>query len=117
MKKNKVTVYFGDGKLTGKGKLSVTKDGKATDIEAKNIIVATGARARDLPFAHADGKRIWTYRQAMAPPEMPSQLVVLGSGPIGIASARLSNDQGAEVTIVEILYRLIPVEDAEVGAD
>src|SRR3546814_3837981 len=57
MKKNKVTVYFGDGKLTGKGKLSVTKDGKATDIEAKNIIVATGARARELPFAQADGKR------------------------------------------------------------
>src|SRR3546814_2068007 len=93
MKKNKVTVYFGDGKLTGKGKLSVTKDGKATDIEAKNIIVATGARARALPFAQADGKRIWTYRHAMIPPEMPSKLLVIGSGAIGIEFASFYKDR------------------------
>ncbi|HEY9579186.1 MAG TPA: dihydrolipoyl dehydrogenase [Rhizorhapis sp.] len=115
MKKNKVTVYFGDGKLTGKGKLSVTKDGKATDIEAKNIIVATGARARELPFAQADGKRIWTYRHAMTPPEMPSKLLVIGSGAIGIEFASFYNDMGADVTIVEMLDRILPVEDADVS--
>ena len=87
MKKNKITVVEGDGKLTGKGKLSVTKDGKTTELEAKNIIIATGARARDLPFAKADGKRIWTYRHAMVPPEMPTKLLVVGSGAIGVEFA------------------------------
>jgi dihydrolipoamide dehydrogenase len=115
MKKNKVTVYFGDGKLTGKGKLSVTKDGKATDLEAKNIIIATGARARDLPFAKADGKRIWTYRHAMTPPEMPTKLLVIGSGAIGIEFASFYNDMGAKVTVVEMLDRILPVEDAEIS--
>ncbi|WP_375197791.1 FAD-dependent oxidoreductase, partial [Sphingobium sp.] len=79
MKKNKITVHMGDGKLVAKGKLSVTKDGKTEELTAKNIIVATGARARDLPFAPADGKRVWTYRHAMTPPEMPSKLLVIGS--------------------------------------
>src|SRR3546814_5945562 len=75
MKKNKIAVHMGDGVLTGKGKLSVTdKDGKKTELSAKHIIVATGARARDLPFAKADGKRVWTYRAAMTPPEMPTRL-------------------------------------------
>jgi dihydrolipoamide dehydrogenase len=115
MKKNKVIVYFGDGKLTGKGKLSVTKDGKATDLEAKNIIIATGARARDLPFAKADGKRIWTYRHAMTPPEMPTKLLVIGSGAIGIEFASFYNDMGAKVTVVEMLDRILPVEDAEIS--
>src|SRR3546814_14243288 len=115
MKKNKVTVYLCDGKRTGKGKLSVTKDGTATDIEAKNIIVATGARARELPFAQADGKRIWTYRHAMTPPEMPSKLLVIGSGAIGIEFASFYNDMGADVTIVEMLDRILPVEDADVS--
>ena len=115
MKKNKVTVYFGDGKLTGKGKLSVTKDGKATELEAKNIIIATGARARDLPFAKADGKRIWTYRHAMTPPEMPTKLLVIGSGAIGIEFASFYNDMGAKVTVVEMLDRILPVEDAEIS--
>src|SRR5438270_487708 len=85
MKKNKIAVVMGEGKLTGKGKLSVTgADGKATDLAAKHIIVATGARARELPFAKSDGKRIWTYRHAMTPPEMPAELLVLGSGALGI---------------------------------
>jgi len=116
MKKNKITVFMGDGKLTGKGKLSVTAaDGKVSELAAANIIVATGARARDLPFAKADGKRIWTYRHAMVPAEMPSKLLVIGSGAIGIEFASFYNDMGAEVTVVEMLDRVVPVEDADVS--
>ena len=116
MKKNKIAVHMGDGKLTGKGKLTVTKDGKSEELTAKNIIVATGARARDLPFAKADGKRIWTYRHAMVPAEMPTKLLVIGSGAIGIEFASFYNDMGAEVTVVEMLDRIVPVEDADVSA-
>src|SRR4030095_2891106 len=117
MKKNKITVVMGEGKLTGKGKLSVAgADGKATDLSAKHIIIATGARARDLPFAKADGKRIWTYRHAMTPPEMPSELLVIGSGGMGIEFASFYADLGAKVTVVEMLDRVVPVEDAEVSA-
>jgi dihydrolipoamide dehydrogenase len=116
MKKNKIDVHMGDGVLTGKGKLKVTKDGKATELSAKHIIVATGARARDLPFAKTDGKRIWTYRHAMVPPEMPTKLLVVGSGAIGIEFASFYRDMGAEVTVVEMLDRVVPVEDAEISA-
>jgi dihydrolipoamide dehydrogenase len=115
MKKNKITVHMGDGKITAAGKLSVTKDGKAEELTAKNIIIATGARARDLPFAPADGKRIWTYRHAMVPPEMPTKLLVIGSGAIGIEFASFYNDMGADVTVVEMLDRVVPVEDADVS--
>jgi dihydrolipoamide dehydrogenase len=88
MKKNKIAVHMGEGKFAAKGKLSVTgADGKAVELAAKHIIVATGARARDLPFAKADGKRIWTYRHAMTPTEMPTELLVIGSGAIGIEFA------------------------------
>jgi dihydrolipoamide dehydrogenase len=114
MKKNKITVHMGDGKLTAANKLTVTKDGKSEELTAKNIIIATGARARDLPFAPADGKRIWTYRHAMVPPEMPKKLLVIGSGAIGIEFASFYNDMGAEVTVVEMLDRIVPVEDADV---
>src|SRR5881227_1119348 len=117
MKKNKITVVMGEGKLTGKGKLSVTgADGKATELAAKHIIVATGARARELPFANTDGKRIWTYRHAMTPREMPTELLVIGSGAIGIEFASFYADLGAKVTVVEMLDRIVPVEDAEVSA-
>jgi dihydrolipoamide dehydrogenase len=116
MKKNKITVHMGDGKLTAPGKLTVTKDGKSEELTAKNIIIATGARARDLPFAKADGKRIWTYRHAMVPPEMPTKLLVIGSGAIGIEFASFYNDMGAKVTVVEMLDRIVPVEDEEVSA-
>jgi dihydrolipoamide dehydrogenase len=115
MKKNKITVHMGDGKLVSANTLSVTKDGKTEELAAKHIILATGARARDLPFAPADGKRIWTYRHAMVPPEMPTKLLVIGSGAIGIEFASFYNDMGAEVTVVEMMDRIVPVEDAEVS--
>jgi dihydrolipoamide dehydrogenase len=115
MKRNKIAVHAGEGKLTGPGKLSVTADGKPTELIAKHIIVATGARARELPFAKADGQRIWTYRHAMAPTDMPSELLVIGSGAIGIEFASFYNDLGAKVTVVEMLDRVVPVEDAEVS--
>lgn len=115
MKKNKITVHMGDGKLIAANTLTVTKDGKTEELTAKNIILATGARARDLPFAPADGKRIWTYRHAMVPPEMPKKLLVIGSGAIGIEFASFYNDMGAHVTVVEMLDRIVPVEDADVS--
>jgi dihydrolipoamide dehydrogenase len=115
MKKNKIAVHFGDGALTGPGKMSVTKDGKTTELAAKHVIVATGAHARDLPFAKADGERIWTYRHAMVPKDMPSELLVIGSGAIGIEFASFYNDLGAKVTVVEMLDRIVPVEDADVS--
>jgi len=115
MKKNKITVHMGDGKLIAANTLTVTKDGKSEELTAKNIILATGARARDLPFVPADGKRIWTYRHAMVPPEMPKKLLVIGSGAIGIEFASFYNDMGAEVTVVEMLDRIVPVEDADVS--
>ena len=120
MKKNKVTVVEGVGTVTGAGKnggkLSVKQGDKTVELEAKNIIVATGARARDLPFAKADGERIWTYRHAMVPTEMPTNLLVIGSGAIGVEFASFYNDMGADVTIVEMLPRILPVEDEEVSA-
>lgn len=115
MKKNKITVHMGDGKISAPGKLTVTSGDKSSELAAKNIIIATGARARDLPFAPADGKRIWTYRHAMVPPEMPKKLLVIGSGAIGIEFASFYNDMGAEVTVVEMLDRVVPVEDADVS--
>jgi dihydrolipoamide dehydrogenase len=112
MKKNKITVVEGEGKLAGQGTLQV---GDRT-LQAKHIIVATGARARDLPFAKADGERIWTYRHAMVPQVMPTKLLVIGSGAIGVEFASFYSDMGAEVTIVEMLDRILPVEDEDVSA-
>ena len=116
MKKNKITVHMGEGTLTGPTSLTVKGEKGEEKLTAKHVIVATGARARDLPFAPADGKRIWTYRAAMTPPEMPSKLLVIGSGAIGIEFASFYNDMGAEVTVVEMLDRIVPVEDEEVSA-
>ena len=116
MKKNKVQVFEGVGTLTGRGTLQVRQGDKVTDLQAKNIIVATGARARDLPFAKADGKRIWTYRHAMTPEVMPTELLVIGSGAIGVEFASFYSDMGAKVTIVEMLPRILPVEDEEISA-
>ncbi len=116
MRKNKITVYMGEGKLTAPGKLEVKSDKGTQTLTAKHIIVATGARARDLPFAPADGKRVWTYRHAMTPSELPSRLLVIGSGAIGIEFASFYNDMGSEVTVVEMLDRIVPVEDVDVSA-
>ena len=116
MKKNKITVHMGEGRLTGPTSLTVKSDKGEEQLTAKHVIVATGARARDLPFAPADGKRVWTYRHAMTPPEKPTKLLVIGSGAIGIEFASFYNDLGAEVTVVEMLDRVVPVEDADVSA-
>ena len=115
MKKNKITVVEGEGRITARGKLSVKRSDGTVELEAKHIIIATGARARDLPFAKTDGDRIWTYRHAMVPPAMPTKLLVIGSGAIGVEFASFYSDMGAKVTIVEMLDRVLPVEDAEVS--
>ena len=116
MKKNKVVVVEGDGRLTGATQITVKAGDQERILDAKNIIVATGARARDLPGLAADGKRVWTYRHAMVPSEMPTKLLVIGSGAIGIEFASFYSDMGAQVTVVEMLDRVLPVEDAEISA-
>ncbi len=117
LRKNKATVFDGAAKLAGKGKLAVAKDGKAVaDLAAKHIILATGARARSLPGLEPDGKLIWTYKEAMVPAAIPKSLLVVGSGAIGIEFASFYRDMGAEVTVVEVLDRVLPVEDEEISA-
>ncbi len=117
LKKSKVTVFDGQGKLAGKGKLAVTKNGKpVADLTAKHIILATGARARSFPGLEPDGKLIWTYKEAMVPETMPKSLLVVGSGAIGMEFASFYRDFGAEVTVVEVLDRVLPVEDADISA-
>jgi len=116
MKKNKIAVHMGSGTFKSANTLEVKGEKGTETLTAKHIIVASGARARDLPFAPADGKRVWTYRHAMTPPEMPTKLLVIGSGAIGIEFASFYNDMGAEVTVVEMLDRIVPVEDADVSA-
>jgi dihydrolipoamide dehydrogenase len=116
MKKNKITVHMGEGRVTGANSLVVKGDKGEEALSAKHIIVATGARARDLPFAPADGKRVWTYRHAMTPSELPEKLLVIGSGAIGIEFASFYNDLGSDVTVVEMLDRIVPVEDADVSS-
>ena len=116
MKKNKIAVHMGNGVLKSATSVEVTGDKGTETISAKHVIVATGARARDLPFAKADGERVWTYRHAMTPKVMPTKLLVIGSGAIGIEFASFYNDMGAEVTVVEMMHRVVPVEDADVSA-
>jgi dihydrolipoamide dehydrogenase len=117
LRKNKVTVYEGHGKLAGKGKVTVTQDSKPlAEVAAKHIILATGARARTLPGLEPDGKQVWTYREAMVPDTMPKSLLVVGSGAIGVEFASFYRTLGAEVTIVEVLDRILPVEDADISA-
>ena len=117
LKKHKVTVIMGDGRLAGGGKLAVTKDGKEiAQLAAKHIIVATGARPRELPGLEADGELVWTYKEAMIPKAMPKSLLVVGSGAIGMEFASFYADLGAKVTVVELLPRILPVEDEEISA-
>src|SRR5262245_59636720 len=116
MKKNKIAVFDGSGKLNGAGKVKVEKDGKpVADLTAKHIILSTGARARALPGIEPDGKLVWTYKEAMIPPTMPKSLLVIGSGAIGIEFASFYRDMGAEVTVVEILPQILPAEDEEIA--
>ena len=117
LKKNKVTVVDGEAKLNGPGKLEVSKDGKKLgDYTAKHIIVATGARPRVLPSLEPDKKLIWTYFEAMVPETLPKSLLVVGSGAIGIEFASFFRTLGSEVTVVELLPQILPVEDEEIAA-
>jgi dihydrolipoamide dehydrogenase len=117
LKKNKVTVFDGQAKLAGKNTLAVEKDGKpVVTLKAPHIILATGARPRDLPGIEADGKLIWNYKHAMVPTMMPKSLLVIGSGAIGIEFASFYLNMGAKVTVIEVMDRILPVEDEEIGA-
>lgn len=117
LKKNKVTVIDGHATLQGKGRIAVAKDGKpVAEVTAPHILIATGARARTLPGLEGDGKLVWTYKEAMVPEAMPKSLLVVGSGAIGIEFASFYRSLGAEVTVVEIMDRVLPVEDAEISA-
>ena len=117
MKKNKITVFDGTAKLAGAGKIAVAMNDKTSvTLAYKHVILATGARARQLPGLESDGKLVWSYREAMVPEEMPKSLLVIGSGAIGIEFASFYRTMGAEVTVCEVLERVLPVEDEEVSA-
>jgi len=117
LKKNKVTVIDGEATLKGGGKIAVAaKNGGPSEVSAKHIILATGARARTLPGIEPDGKVIWTYKEAMVPEEMPKSLLVIGSGAIGIEFASFYHTMGADTTVVEIMDRIVPAEDEEISA-
>lgn len=115
MKKNKITVYMGSATLAGQGKVSVKTDKGTEELSAKSIVLATGARARELPGLEADGDLVWTYKHALQPKRMPKKLLVIGSGAIGIEFASFYNTLGAETTVVEVMDRILPVEDAEIS--
>ncbi len=116
VKKNKIDTVMGEARLSGKGKVTVKTDKGTEELQAKNIVLATGARARELPGLEADGELVWTYKHALKPPHMPKKLLVIGSGAIGIEFASFYNTLGAETTVVEVLDRILPVEDAEISA-
>lgn len=125
MKKNKIDVLFGRGKLTGKGKISIEPStnmdgdeiGEKQDVEAKHIIVATGARAREIPPLPLDGEKIISYSEAMLQTEQPESMLVAGGGAIGVEFAYFYSSMGTDVTIVEMLDRLVPIEDADVSKE
>lgn len=118
MKKNKIDVIMGFGKLVSKGKLEVTdKDGKSQVVEAKHIIIATGGRSRELPSMKMDGKKIIGYREAMVLPQIPKTMIIVGSGAIGVEFAYFYNSMGTKVTIVEFLPRIVPVEDEDISKE
>ena len=116
MKKNKIDVIEGFGKLKAGKKLDVTDtNGKVTEYSAKHIVIATGARSRELPSLPQDGKKVIGYREAMTLPEQPKKMIVVGSGAIGVEFAYFYNSMGTEVTIVEYMPKIVPVEDADVS--
>ncbi len=118
MKKNKIDVVMGFGKITGKGKVEVTAaDGKKQVVDGKYIVIATGARSRQLPAMPVDGKKIIGYREAMVLPEQPKTMIVVGSGAIGVEFADFYNSMGTKVTIVEFMPRVVPVEDEDISKE
>ena len=118
MKKNKIDVIMGFGKLVAKGKLEVTaQDGSKQTVEAKHIIIATGGRSRELPSIKIDGKKIIGYREAMVLPQMPKSMIIVGSGAIGVEFAYFYNSMGTKVTIVEFMPRIVPVEDEDISKE
>lgn len=115
MKKNKIDVIMGTAKVKAGKKVEVTTDGKATTYESKHVIIATGARSRQLPNLPQDGKKIIGYREAMVLPKMPKTMVVVGSGAIGVEFAYFYATMGTKVTVVEFLPNIVPVEDEDVS--
>ncbi|MDC1181710.1 dihydrolipoyl dehydrogenase [Planktomarina temperata] len=116
LKKNKVTALMGAATITAPGQVLVkTAKGDET-LSGKHIIIATGARARELPGLEGDGDLVWTYKTALTPPRMPKKLLVIGSGAIGIEFANFYNTLGVDTTVVEVMDRVMPVEDAEISA-
>jgi len=116
MKKNRIPVVMGTATVIAPGRVSVKTDKGEETLSGKSIILATGARARELPGLEADGDLVWTYRNALLPPRMPQKLLIIGSGAIGIEFASFYNTLGAKTTVVEVLDRILPVEDAEIAA-
>ncbi|MBV7393457.1 dihydrolipoyl dehydrogenase [Mameliella sediminis] len=116
LKKNKVTTIMGEATLPAAGQVLVAIAKGEQTLHAPNIVLATGARARELPGLEADGDLVWTYKHALMPPRMPGKLLVIGSGAIGIEFASFYNTLGAQTTVVEVMDRILPVEDAEIGA-
>ncbi|MCY4291571.1 MAG: dihydrolipoyl dehydrogenase [Roseovarius sp.] len=116
LKKNRVKTIMGEARLSGPDSVVVKTDGGDIELSGKHIVLATGARARELPGIEADGDLIWTYRHALMPPRMPEKLLVIGSGAIGMEFASFFNTMGANTTVVEVLDRILPVEDAEISA-
>ena len=116
MKKNGVSVFMGEASVPATGRVTVKTDAGTEDLSAPSVVLATGARARELPGLEADGDRVWTYRHALVPDRMPRKLLVIGSGAIGIEFASFYNAMGAEVTVVEVMGRILPVEDEEISA-
>ena len=118
MKKNKIDVIMGFGKLKAKGQVEVTKaDGGKETVEAKHIIIATGARSRELPNLKQDGKKVIGYREAMSLPTQPKSMIVVGSGAIGVEFAYFYNSMGTKVTVVEFLPKVVPVEDDDISKE
>ncbi len=115
LKKNKVTAIMGEATLAAKGKVSVKTAKGTEELTSKNIVLATGARARELPGLEADNDLVWTYKAALTPPRMPKKLLVIGSGAIGIEFASFYNTLGADTTVVEVMERILPVEDKEIS--
>lgn len=116
LKKNKIDVLMGEGKITSKNNIQVTLADKIVNLKSKNIILATGARARVLPGFEPDSKFVWTYKEAMTPATLPKSLIVVGSGAIGVEFASFYRNMGTQVTLVEMFERILPAEDEEIAA-